>query len=97
MRACNEKLDCAFAVDPYQLLLTYLSATFLINPSNSMLVEPLTNAQVYSSIVEFWHTNLVHFPIFCAYFSTLSNSNGTMTNFSCVMLNITSIEYIYGE
>ncbi|MCK4567796.1 MAG: hypothetical protein KAU48_10860 [Candidatus Thorarchaeota archaeon] len=35
MRACNEKLDCAFAVDPYQLLLTYLYATFLINPSEN--------------------------------------------------------------
>jgi len=28
---------CAFAVDPYQLLLTYLSATFLINPSSFMM------------------------------------------------------------
>jgi len=35
LRACNEKQDCAFAVDPYQLLLTYLSVTFLINPSEN--------------------------------------------------------------
>ena len=40
----------AFAVDPYQLLLTYLSATFLINPSNITLVELLANVQVNSFI-----------------------------------------------
>ncbi len=41
MRACYEKLDCAFAVDLCQLLLTYLSVTFLINPSeNHSFYEP---------------------------------------------------------